>query len=67
MHSHLEGVAVFLNDGVAKMTFPDGTSQEMETKAGQVVWTDAAQHQPENLGKEGFEVIQIEFKQMKDE
>jgi len=67
MHSHPEGVAVFLSDGVSKMTFADGTSQKMEIKAGQVVWTDAAQHQPENIGKEGFEVIQIEFKQMKDE
>jgi quercetin dioxygenase-like cupin family protein len=67
MHSHPEGVVVFLNDGVAKMTFPDGTSQNMETKAGQVVWSDASQHQPENIGKEGFEVIQIEFKQMEDD
>ena len=65
MHSHPEGVAVFMNDGVVKMNLPDGTSQEMKTKAGQVVWTDASQHQPENIGKKGFEVIQIEFKQKK--
>ena len=67
MHSHPEGVAVFLTDGFAKMNLPDGTSQEMKPKAGQVVWMDASKHQPENLGKEGFEVIQIELKQMKDE
>ena len=67
MHSHPEGVAVFLTDGFAKMTLPDGTSQEMKPKAGQVIWTPGDKHQPENIGKEGFEVIQIEFKQMKDE
>jgi hypothetical protein len=67
MHSHPEGVVVFLTDSFAKMTFADGTSQEMKPKAGQVVWTDSEKHQPENLGKEGFEVIQIEFKQMEDE
>ncbi|UCH65433.1 MAG: hypothetical protein JSW63_12650 [Ignavibacterium sp.] len=67
MHSHPEGVAVFLTDGFAKMTLPDGTSQEMKPKAGQVIWTPGDKHQPENIGKEGFEVIQIEFKQTKDE
>ena len=67
MHSHPEGVAVFLTDGFAKMTFADGTSQKMEIKAGQVVWTDATQHQPENIGDKPFEVIQIEMKKMEDD
>ena len=67
MHSHPEGVVVFLTDSYAKMTFADGTSQEMKPIAGQVIWTDAEKHQPENLGKKGFEVIQIEFKQMEDD
>ena len=67
MHSHPEGVVVFLTDGFAKMTFADGTSQEMKPKAGQVVWMGPEQHQPENLGEEGFEVIQIELKQMADD
>ena len=67
MHSHPEGVVVFMSDGVTKMTFNDGTSQEMKPKAGQVIWTPASKHQPENLGDEGFEVIRIEFKQMEDD
>jgi quercetin dioxygenase-like cupin family protein len=67
MHEHPEGVVIFLSDGVTKMTFADGTSQEMKSKAGQVVWTPVAKHQPENLGDEGFEVIQIELKKVEDD
>lgn len=62
MHSHPEGVVVFLKDLSSRFTMPDGTTQEMQTKAGTVGWTDATMHQPENLGNEPFEVIQIELK-----
>lgn len=62
MHSHAEGVVVFLSDGKGKFTFPDGKTQEMNFEAGKVIWTDAATHQPENTGDEPFEVIQIELK-----
>jgi len=62
MHSHPEGVVVFLKDLSGKFTMPDGTTHEMQTKAGTVGWTDAATHQPENLGDDPFELIQIELK-----
>lgn len=62
MHSHPEGVAVFLTDGNSKFTFPDGTTQDIKVEAGQVIWSPETAHQPENTGKEPFEVIQIEFK-----
>lgn len=62
MHSHPEGVAVFLTDGNIKFTLPDGTTQDIKVEAGQVIWSPETAHQPENTGKESFEVIQIEFK-----
>ena len=62
MHSHPEGVAVFLTDGNIKFTLPDGTTQDIKVEAGQVIWSPETAHQPENSGKESFEVIQIEFK-----
>jgi quercetin dioxygenase-like cupin family protein len=62
MHSHPEGVAVFLTDGNIKFTFPDGKTQDIKVEAGQVIWSPETAHQPENTGKESFEVIQIEFK-----
>jgi quercetin dioxygenase-like cupin family protein len=62
MHSHAEGVVVFLSDGKGKFTFPDGKTQEENFKSGLVIWTDATTHQPENTGDEPFEIIQIEMK-----
>ncbi len=62
MHSHPEGVVVFLTDGDGKFTFPDGKTQDRKFKAGTVIWTPESAHQPENTGKESFEVIQIEMK-----
>lgn len=62
MHSHPEGVAVFLSDGSGKFTYPDEKTEEMNFKSGVVIWAPATTHQPENTGDEPFEVIQIEMK-----
>lgn len=62
MHSHPDGVVVFLNDGNGRFTFPDGKTKENKFKTGQVFWSPAVTHQGENIGKKPFEVIQIEFK-----
>lgn len=62
MHSHAEGVVVFLTDGKSRFTFPDGKTQDIQFEAGQVIWTDGTTHQPENKGDKPFEVIQIEMK-----
>jgi len=61
MHGHSEGVVVFLTDAHVRFTLPDGESQEVTVKGGTTQWVDAGQHQPENLGDEPLEVIQIEF------
>jgi uncharacterized RmlC-like cupin family protein len=61
MHSHPESVSVFLNDCKAKFTYPDGKSENIEAKAGQVMHMDAFEHDPENLSGP-FELIQIELK-----
>jgi quercetin dioxygenase-like cupin family protein len=34
MHSHPEGMVIFLTDAKGKFTFPDGTTQENSWKAG---------------------------------
>lgn len=62
MHYHPKGVVVFLNDLQGMFTMPDGTTQDMQMKAGTVAWTDATTHNPENLGDKPFEVIQVELK-----
>ena len=62
MHTHPEGVAVFLTDHKAQMTGENGKTMEMGGNAGDVVWVDAAKHKPKNIGNKPFEVIQIELK-----
>ena len=65
MHSHPEGVVVFLTDGTLKMNLPEGESKKMDPNAGQVIWTKKSKHQPENMGDKPFEAIQIEMKTKK--
>lgn len=62
MHFHPEGVAVFLDDLTGRFTMPGGETADIEVTAGDFMWSDAETHQPENLGDEPFELIQVEFK-----
>lgn len=62
MHSHPEGVAIFITDGKVKFTFPDGKTQTTTVKAGQVIWLPAQTHLPKNIGTKRFELYQIEMK-----
>jgi quercetin dioxygenase-like cupin family protein len=65
MHSHPEGVVVFLTDGKTRFNLPDETTRDSNVKAGQVIWSPETTHQPENLTDKPFEVIQIEMKTKK--
>jgi len=62
MHSHPDAVAVFLEDQKAKMTNPDGKSEEMSAKKGEAVFTPAGAHLPENIGTGPIDVILVELK-----
>src|SRR5437867_8133444 len=62
MHSHPDSVAVFLDDQKAKMTHPDGKSEEMSGKKGEAVFTPAGAHLPENIGTGPIDVILVELK-----
>jgi len=62
MHEHPASVAVYMTDGHAKFTLPDGTSQETNFKARDAKWADAGKHLPEDLGDKPMEVVVIELK-----
>jgi len=62
MHSHPEGMVIFLSDAKGKFTLPDGTTEDNDFKAGFFSWIPASTHQPENAGDKPFELIQIEMK-----
>src|SRR4030095_11542741 len=57
MHSHPSSVTVFLGPAQFRFTFPDGKTEEGAVSAGQVMYFDALEHLPENIGDNSFEVI----------
>jgi hypothetical protein len=62
MHKHPNAVAIFVTDVNGKFSFPDGTSEDVTSKAGEARWTPAITHLPENKGDQPFEVILVELK-----
>lgn len=62
MHNHPNSVAVYLTDGMTRMTTPDGKSQDTPAKAGGTAWTPAGSHLPQNVGNKAFEIILVELK-----
>ena len=62
MHSHPDGVAIYLSKGSMVFHFPDGKTQNATGKAGQALYTPAVVHDPENTGDKPFDAIVIEIK-----
>lgn len=62
MHEHPAGVAVFLTDHDVKFTLPNGKMEEGHRKAGEIEWTAAGKHLPENLSDQPLELILVELK-----
>jgi len=62
MHSHPDSVAVFMEDQKAKMTHPDGKSEEMSGKKGEASFAPAGAHLPENISTGPIDVILVELK-----
>jgi Cupin domain. len=62
MHRHPDAIAIFQNDGRAKFTYAGGKTEERDMKAGQVVFTPAVRHLPENLTDGDMDVILVELK-----
>ena len=62
MHGHPVSVAICLTDAHVRFTSPDGTTEEMHAKAGQVMPTPAGEHLPENIGDRPFDIVLVELK-----
>lgn len=66
MHEHPAAVFVALTGSHVKMTFPDGSTDEVKVEAGGAIWTPAGKHTPENVGDEAMEGILVELKHAKE-
>lgn len=65
MHSHPPYVIYSLNAfSKVRFTLPDGSSKDVEMKAGDTVWSDAETHSVENLGNAEAHVLNIELKKL---
>jgi quercetin dioxygenase-like cupin family protein len=62
MHEHPRNFAIFLTDGQARFTMPDGKTQDVPIKAGTTQWDAGGKHLPENMGDKPFELLVVEFK-----
>jgi hypothetical protein len=62
MHGHPALVGVVLTDANIRFTYPDGRSEDISAKAGQVLNFPALEHLPENLGDQPFEAVVVELK-----
>ncbi len=62
MHEHPAYVEISLTGGHTRFTLPDGTTKEVETKAGQALWNEPQNHSAENLSDSATESFQVELK-----
>ena len=62
MHGHPALIAVMVTDGHLRMSYPDGRTEDIDAKAGDVMNMPSTVHCPENLGDVNFEAILIELK-----
>lgn len=62
MHGHPASVGVHVTDAHARFTFPDGKTEELRVKTGEVRSYPAGEHLPENLGDQPLELVFMELK-----
>jgi quercetin dioxygenase-like cupin family protein len=62
MHEHPAYVQIALTDQHVRFTLPDGTTKEVELKAGQASWNEPQKHSAENLLASANESVQVELK-----
>ncbi len=62
MHSHPDGVVVFLTAGKTKFTYPDGKTEIREMKAGDSMYTPHTVHLPENVSDRPMDAVLVELK-----
>ncbi|MCG3158468.1 MAG: hypothetical protein DKINENOH_05112 [bacterium] len=62
-HSHRPHVAYILTGFKIRFTFPDGRTVVRETKAGDVLFSEAVTHSPVNIGDSDAHGIMVELKE----
>ena len=61
MHHHPDHVVYAISGGKMSLT-SEGKTQEMEIKAGQVMFLDAQNHEAKNIGNTTLDLLVVELK-----
>jgi quercetin dioxygenase-like cupin family protein len=62
LHSHPDYLVYNLEDGRVKFGSASGESEEVELKAGEVMWREAEEHTAENVGSTDVRSLLFELK-----
>jgi quercetin dioxygenase-like cupin family protein len=62
MHSHPAMVVYAVAGSKIRLSTPDGRSEELETRPGTAIWSEAVTHAYENLGPPDAQILLIEMK-----
>ena len=63
MHSHPDHLAYILSEGTLQLSYPDGRTQDINAKPGQIMWTKAESHAAKNLGQTEARLLVVELKE----
>ncbi len=61
-HSHPGYLFYALSPFKVKFTYPDGKTEQVEGKPGDLAWRDAETHAAENVGSAELHILNIELK-----
>jgi quercetin dioxygenase-like cupin family protein len=62
LHSHPDYLVYNLEDGRVKFSGPSGEGEEVELKAGDVMWREAEEHSAEGVGSTDVHALLFELK-----
>ncbi len=65
MHSHPAHLTIVLGPAKVKVTLPDGTTRESESKRESVFWNEAGTHSVENVGTTNSRSLHVIIKEPK--
>jgi hypothetical protein len=61
-HAHLAMVVYVVTGGTLRVTTADGKANDVEFKAGEVIWREPVAHCTENIGKTRLHAVLVELK-----
>lgn len=62
MHSHPDHLLYVVKGGTLQLSYPDGTTADVNATPGQVMWIPAESHAAVNIGTTEFKALVVELK-----